>query len=83
MDEKSAGDSGKFDSCVNRSVLSSELHSVVSWCVVLQGRLDSSVPRSKRLLTDDRSNILIYMTGVCVCVCVWCVCVHAGTYACV
>ena len=27
------------------------------------GRLDSSVPRSKRLLTDDRSNILVYMTG--------------------
>jgi phosphatidylinositol glycan class K len=30
---------------------------------VLTGRLDSSVPRSKRLLTDDRSNVLIYMTG--------------------
>ncbi|RKO92686.1 peptidase C13 family-domain-containing protein, partial [Blyttiomyces helicus] len=27
------------------------------------GRLDPEVPRSKRLLTDDRSNILIYMTG--------------------
>lgn len=30
---------------------------------VLTGRLDSSVPRSKRLLSDDRSNILVYMTG--------------------
>lgn len=27
------------------------------------GRLDHSVPRSKRLLSDDRSNILVYMTG--------------------
>lgn len=25
--------------------------------------MDSSVPRSKRLLTDDRSNIFVYMTG--------------------
>lgn len=30
---------------------------------VLTGRLDPSVPRSKRLLTDDRSNVLVYMTG--------------------
>lgn len=30
---------------------------------VLTGRLDSSVPRSKRLLSDDRSNILVYLTG--------------------
>lgn len=30
---------------------------------VLTGRLDSSVPRSKRLLSDDRSNVLVYMTG--------------------
>eukprot|EP00117_Sycon_ciliatum_P031942 scpid48102/ scgid24886/ GPI-anchor transamidase; GPI8 homolog; Phosphatidylinositol-glycan biosynthesis class K protein len=30
---------------------------------VLTGRLPSSVPRSKRLLTDDRSNVLVYMTG--------------------
>lgn len=30
---------------------------------VLTGRLPPSTPRSKRLLTDDRSNILIYMTG--------------------
>lgn len=27
------------------------------------GRVDPSVPRSKRLLTDDRSNIFVYMTG--------------------
>ena len=51
------------------------------------GRLNSSVPRSKRLLSDDRSNILVYMTGVCVCahacvcVCV-CVCVHVCVRAC-
>ena len=25
--------------------------------------MDPSVPRSKRLLTDDRSNIFIFMTG--------------------
>ncbi|KAI0350818.1 hypothetical protein OH77DRAFT_1412400 [Trametes cingulata] len=30
---------------------------------VLTGRVEPSVPRSKRLLTDDRSNIFIYMTG--------------------
>ncbi|KXJ19655.1 GPI-anchor transamidase [Exaiptasia diaphana] len=30
---------------------------------VLTGRLPESVPRSKRLLSDERSNILIYMTG--------------------
>ncbi|KAI0933178.1 glycosylphosphatidylinositol anchor biosynthesis [Taiwanofungus camphoratus] len=30
---------------------------------VLTGRMDSSVPRSKRLLSDDRSNIFVYMTG--------------------
>ncbi|KAI0087435.1 peptidase C13 family-domain-containing protein [Irpex rosettiformis] len=30
---------------------------------VLTGRVDPSVPRSKRLLTDDRSNIFVYMTG--------------------
>ena len=30
---------------------------------VLTGRLSSSTPRSKRLLSDDRSNILVYMTG--------------------
>ena len=30
---------------------------------VLTGRLPPSTPRSKRLLSDERSNILIYMTG--------------------
>jgi len=30
---------------------------------LLTGRHPTSVPRSKKLLTDDRSNILIYMTG--------------------
>ncbi|KAF9010266.1 peptidase C13 family-domain-containing protein [Cyathus striatus] len=30
---------------------------------VLTGRMDPSVPRSKRLLTDERSNIFVYMTG--------------------
>jgi phosphatidylinositol glycan class K len=27
------------------------------------GRVHPSIPRSKRLLTDDRSNIFVYMTG--------------------
>lgn len=30
---------------------------------VLTGRLPQSTPRSKRLLSDERSNILVYMTG--------------------
>ncbi|KAF8333304.1 peptidase C13 family-domain-containing protein [Amanita rubescens] len=30
---------------------------------VLTGRVDPSVPRSKRLLTDERSNVFVYMTG--------------------
>ncbi|XP_037079870.1 putative GPI-anchor transamidase [Pollicipes pollicipes] len=30
---------------------------------LLTGRLEPSTPPSKRLLTDDRSNVLIYMTG--------------------
>lgn len=30
---------------------------------VLTGRLPPGTPRSKRLLADDRSNILIYLTG--------------------
>ncbi|EEB95540.1 hypothetical protein MPER_05473, partial [Moniliophthora perniciosa FA553] len=30
---------------------------------VLTGRLDESIPRSKRLLSDKRSNIFVYMTG--------------------
>ncbi|MGH0148576.1 UNVERIFIED_CONTAM: hypothetical protein FKN15_026504 [Acipenser sinensis] len=32
---------------------------------VLTGRFPPSTPRSKRLLSDDRSNILIYMTDAC------------------
>ena len=27
------------------------------------GRVDPSVPRSKRLLSDERSNVFVYMTG--------------------
>jgi phosphatidylinositol glycan class K len=30
---------------------------------VLTGRVPSSTPRSKRLLTDERSNVFLYMTG--------------------
>ncbi|TFK37982.1 peptidase C13 family-domain-containing protein [Crucibulum laeve] len=30
---------------------------------VLTGRMEPSVPRSKRLLTDERSNVFVYMTG--------------------
>ncbi|EIN03826.1 hypothetical protein PUNSTDRAFT_55922 [Punctularia strigosozonata HHB-11173 SS5] len=30
---------------------------------VLTGRVPSFVPRSKRLLSDDRSNVFVYMTG--------------------
>ncbi|KAG0168997.1 glycosylphosphatidylinositol anchor biosynthesis [Apophysomyces sp. BC1034] len=30
---------------------------------MLTGRVSPSTPRSKRLLSDDRSNILVYMTG--------------------
>ncbi|TFK68327.1 hypothetical protein BDN72DRAFT_841901 [Pluteus cervinus] len=30
---------------------------------VLTGRMEESVPRSKRLLSDERSNIFVYMTG--------------------
>lgn len=42
----------------------SPLHNQISIMVMCYaGRLDSSVPRSKRLLSDDRSNILVYMTG--------------------
>ncbi|XP_016048488.1 GPI-anchor transamidase isoform X2 [Erinaceus europaeus] len=36
---------------------------VESFLRVLTGRIPPSTPRSKRLLSDDRSNILIYMTG--------------------
>ena len=31
---------------------------------VLTGRLPPSTPRSKRLLSDERSNVLVYMTGM-------------------
>uniref|UniRef100_A0A3Q2YG35 GPI-anchor transamidase n=2 Tax=Hippocampus comes TaxID=109280 RepID=A0A3Q2YG35_HIPCM len=37
--------------------------SVENFLRVLTGRLPPSTPRSKRLLSDDRSNILIYLTG--------------------
>jgi glycosylphosphatidylinositol transamidase (GPIT) subunit GPI8 len=30
---------------------------------LMTDRMDEDMPRSKRLLTDDRSNILVYMTG--------------------
>lgn len=30
---------------------------------VLSGRHDPSVPKSKRLMTDENSNILVYVTG--------------------
>ena len=30
---------------------------------VMTGRQSEDTPRSKRLLTDDRSNVLVYMTG--------------------
>jgi phosphatidylinositol glycan class K len=30
---------------------------------LLTGRVEDHIPRSKRLLTDDRSNILVFMTG--------------------
>jgi len=36
---------------------------VANFIRVLTGRHAPSLPRSKRLLTDDRSNILVYMTG--------------------
>ncbi|XP_071821912.1 GPI-anchor transamidase-like isoform X1 [Apostichopus japonicus] len=36
---------------------------VESFIRVLTGRLPPSTPRSKRLMTDDRSNVLVYMTG--------------------
>uniref|UniRef100_A0A8B9ND63 GPI-anchor transamidase n=1 Tax=Accipiter nisus TaxID=211598 RepID=A0A8B9ND63_9AVES len=39
------------------------LVTVENFLRVLTGRIPPSTPRSKRLLSDDRSNILIYMTG--------------------
>ena len=41
--------------------MSATLFSPVMHC--FPGRVDPSVPRSKRLLTDDRSNVFIFMTG--------------------
>ena len=29
----------------------------------MTGRQSEDTPRSKRLMTDDRSNVLVYMTG--------------------
>jgi GPI-anchor transamidase subunit K len=37
--------------------------SVTNFLRILSGRHPEEVPRSKRLLSDDSSNILIYMTG--------------------
>ncbi|KAL7410786.1 peptidase C13 family-domain-containing protein [Mrakia frigida] len=37
--------------------------SVESFIRLMTGRTPPSTPRSKRLLTDDRSNIFVYMTG--------------------
>jgi phosphatidylinositol glycan class K len=36
---------------------------VESFIRLMTGRVEPHVPRSKRLLTDDRSNILVFMTG--------------------
>jgi phosphatidylinositol glycan class K len=36
---------------------------VESFIRLLTGRHDQNVPRSKRLMTDDRSNVLVFMTG--------------------
>uniref|UniRef100_A0A3B4F8G6 GPI-anchor transamidase n=1 Tax=Pundamilia nyererei TaxID=303518 RepID=A0A3B4F8G6_9CICH len=52
-----------------KSVLALESYTVLvvvtveNFLRVLTGRLPPSTPRSKRLLSDDRSNILIYLTG--------------------
>lgn len=32
-------------------------------CHTHKGRVEESVPKSKQLLTDERSNILVYLTG--------------------
>jgi len=32
-------------------------------CIFRAGRVDPTTPRSKRLLTDEKSNIFVYMTG--------------------
>ncbi|KAI3660562.1 hypothetical protein MP638_000102 [Amoeboaphelidium occidentale] len=36
---------------------------VESFIRLLTGRHDQNVPRSKRLMTDDKSNVLVFMTG--------------------
>jgi phosphatidylinositol glycan class K len=36
---------------------------VITSLEILLGRHDEHVPRSKRLLTDETSNVLIFMTG--------------------
>ncbi len=36
---------------------------VESFIRVMTGRLPMATPRSKRLLSDHRSNIMIYLTG--------------------
>ena len=58
------GDCGEFLACVDGYGTSNFVLLWWLWHGVLYlGRLDASVPRSKRLLSDDRSNILVYMTG--------------------
>jgi GPI-anchor transamidase subunit K len=49
-------------------MLSSPIPSIPFWSPIFSlrawiGRVEPSMPRSKRLLTDDRSNIFVYMTG--------------------
>lgn len=47
-------------------LLTGKLHAIDSWQNNdrdVPGRVEPSLPRSKRLLTDDRSNIFVYMTG--------------------
>lgn len=39
------------------------LHAARRNLISFSGRVDPSIPRSKRLLTDDKSNIFVYMTG--------------------
>lgn len=43
------------------------MHPASGWTIELfdgdAGRVEASVPRSKQLLTDERSNIFVYMTG--------------------
>lgn len=39
------------------------MHGMCDYLTDVTGRVEESVPRSKRLLTDDRSNVFVYMTG--------------------